>query len=181
MKRLCLLLAVLAIPVLCRADPAGILVSEPGGTVYNIYKLITPAGSQSVASGVLTIDNATTAALGGAIPFITSTTGVTLTTAQGYGYMVWATGAGDVDLPDVCDSATGANVCVYVRDAAETVSVTTPAEDLIVYPGIATLIANDELDSPGLANDFVCLACMEADKWYWLGGTPNWTDGGAAD
>lgn len=181
MKRLCLLLALLAVPVLCRADPAGVLVKETGGAYAAIHSLIFPVGTFSSTAGVGTVDSASTAPLGGAVPIVNSTAGVTLTTAQGYGYTVFATGVGDVDLPDVCDSATGANVCVYVRDVGEVVSVAPQAEDTIVFPGVATLIAGDELDSAGVAGDFVCLACLATNTWYTMGASASWADGGPAD
>lgn len=94
-----------------------------------------------------------------------------------------ATAAGDYDLPDECDSATFAWACLYVRDAAETASLTvTDSGDTIVYKGIVPpLDADDELDSPGAAQDSVCVVCMEANKWYVTSNSGAWTDGGVAD
>ena len=123
----------------------------------------------------------TTGKITGAIGVITDTDGIDLSAAQSYGYAVIMTGAGDVELADVCDTATGANVLVFVRDAAETVSIAVnDAADTIVYPGLS-LGADDELDSPGSAGDFVCVACLAANTWYVIGARGAWSDGGAAD
>ena len=84
----------------------------------------------------------------------------------------------DYDLPDDCDSATGAWAMLYVRDAAETVSLTvTGAEDTITYKGLS-LGANDELDSPGAAQDSVVVVCLETNLWYVTANSGDWTDGG---
>lgn len=91
------------------------------------------------------------------------------------------TAAGDAELPDSCDSATGHAVLVYVRDVSETVSIAVLApEDTIIYKGLS-LGADDELDSPGAAQDWVSLVCMEANNWYVVGNSGDWTDGGPAD
>jgi hypothetical protein len=92
-----------------------------------------------------------------------------------------ATAAADYDLPDNCDSATGAWAMLYVRDAAETVSLTvTDAADTIKYKGLS-LGANDELDSPGAAQDSVTVVCFETNLWYVTDNSGAWTDGGVPD
>ena len=117
----------------------------------------------------------------GLLDVITSAAAISLSAAQTRGNIIIMTAAGDVELPDVCDTATGANVLVFVRDVAETVSIAVIApEDTIIYPGLA-LDADDELDSPGDAGDWVSLVCMEANKWYVVGSRGSWTDGGVAD
>ncbi len=127
-------------------------------------------------SGNVYISGALTAYLEGSAP--TAEHDITSDEAKG-GYILM-TVAADVNLPDVCDTATFASVKLVVRDAAETVSLTvSDTGDTIVYPGLA-LGANDELDSPGNALDEVTCVCAEADKWY-CNGTAGWTDGGPAD
>ncbi len=113
--------------------------------------------------------------------FVSSTGDVTLSNPESSGgYEVFVTGVGDVQIADVCDTATNANVFVYVRDSAETVSIAVSAEDTIVGVGLA-LDAGDELDSPGNAGDFIYLQCKEANTWHAGGMRVSWTDGGPAD
>ncbi len=123
----------------------------------------------------------TTGAITGAIGIITPGAAIDLSAAQSYGYAVIMSTAGDVELADVCDSATGANVTVFVRDVSETVSIAVnDSADTIIFPGLS-LGADDELDSAGNAGDFVALICLEANKWYVQGYSGAWTDGGPAD
>ncbi len=105
----------------------------------------------------------------------------TVTTAQAKGGYILVTAVGDVDLPDVCDSATFASLKVVVRDAAETVSVTlaNSQEDTIKYPGLS-LTAGDEIDSPGGELDELTLVCCATNTWC-ANGTLGWTDGGTDD
>ena len=105
----------------------------------------------------------------------------TVTSNQANGGYLLVTAAGDVDLPDDCDSATFASIRIVVRDASETVSVTlaNSQEDTIIYPGLS-LTPGDEIDSPGNALDEITLVCAEANKWY-ANGTAGWTDGGGDD
>ncbi len=127
-----------------------------------------------------TYNMVTTGAITGAVGVIT-TTGIDLSAAQSYGYAIIATAAGDVELADVCDTATGANALIFVRDVAETVSIAiNDPGDTIVFPGLS-LGADDELDSAGNAGDFVGVVCLEANTWYVIGSRGGWTDGGAAD
>jgi len=116
---------------------------------------------------------------GSAVPApIASSTGGALTINT----ITMATAAGDYDIPDSCDTATGSFVTVIVRDASEVVSLTTSdTGDIFVYKGIATLAANDELDSPGAAMDGITAVCIEANTWYITSNSGNWVDGGAAD
>ena len=142
-------------------------------------------GGTTPAAGTFTTLNATTVvatgSMTGSIDIITDSDGIALTASQARGNAMIMTGAGDVDLPDTCDSATGANVLVFVRDASETVSLTVQdTSDTIIYPGLS-LGANDELDSPGTAGDWVSVVCMETNKWYVVGNRGAWTDGGVAD
>jgi hypothetical protein len=142
--------------------------TQVAGALTEAFRIdTTDAGVQTVQA---------TAPWVGPAPVATSTGGaLTINT------ITIATAAGDYDLPDNCDSATGDWATVYVRDAAETVSLTvTDATDQIHYPGLS-LDANDELDSPGSALDQVTAVCMETGEWYVTGSTGSWTDGGTAD
>ena len=105
----------------------------------------------------------------------------TVSAAQDKGGYILVTAVGDVDLPDVCDSATFASIKIVVRDVGETVSVTVAnaGEDTLIYPGLA-LGAGDELDSPGAALDDLTCVCAETNNWY-CNGTAGWTDGGVDD
>ncbi len=135
----------------------------------------------AVAAAFQTDDFVTTGAITGAIGIISPGAAIDLSAAQSYGYTVIMSTAGDVELADVCDTATGANALIFVRDVGETVSIAVnAAEDTIIFPGLA-LGADDELDSAGNAGDFVALVCMEANTWYAIGYSGAWTDGGPAD
>ena len=118
----------------------------------------------------------TSGTISGAILPISQTAGALTVNA-----VTLATAAGDYDLPDNCDSATGAWVMVIVRDVGETVSVTTQAEDAIVYKGIGTMTNGDELDSPGAIQDSVVFVCMVANQWWTTSNSGDWADGGVAD
>ncbi len=95
-----------------------------------------------------------------------------------------ATAAGDYDLPDSCDTATGNWVTLIVQDASELVSLTVlAAEDEIKVGGIDAA-ANEEIDSPSAATSdgaSITVACLQADVWYAVAQSGTWVDGGPAD
>jgi hypothetical protein len=126
----------------------------------------------------------TTGTIQGATNVIANAGATLAVSAAQMNSIILQTVAGEVELPDVCDSATMQWLLVFVRDASETVEIAVAGgEDTIVYPG-ETLGADDELDSPGGATDegtWVSLICMETNKWYVLGNRGTWTDGGPAD
>jgi hypothetical protein len=129
-------------------------------------------------------DIITSGAMTGALGIISASATTSLTLAQCFGYVVIVTAAVEIELDEAaCDSASGANVLIYVRDASEKVEIAVEgAEDTIVYPGLS-LGADDELDSDASADvgDFVGLACLESGKWYVIGSRGTWVDGGPAD
>lgn len=132
----------------------------------------------SSSTGVATI-NFGTISLTSPAPIATSTGGTLAINT-----ITIATATGDYDLPDNCDSATGAWATLIVRDASETASLTVLAsEDTIIYPGISPVLSpNDELDSPGVALDSVTVTCLESNNWYAEAGNgATWTDGGIPD
>lgn len=135
----------------------------------NVIGISSGTSATVIDTGTMTID---------APAKVASSTGGTLSTNT----ITLATAAADYDLPDECDSATGAWATIIVRDASETVSITTlDTSDVFSYKGIATLVANDEMDSPGAALDSVTFVCMAADSWIATANSGSWTDGGTAD
>jgi len=117
----------------------------------------------------------------GANNIITDTDGIILTTAQ-MNSVVIMTGAGEVQLPDVCDSATGEWVMVFVRDVGEQVEmVVTDTSDQWVLSDGSVTTANDEADLAVVASSFAVFMCLETNKWYVMGERGTVTDGGAAD
>jgi len=142
--------------------------------------------SKAIVSGSNTYTS--TGALKSALPITSiSTLPYNIVAADAYGgtFLVTVGSGGatdDVMLPDVCDSATGANVLVAIRDASEQISIApTDTGDEIIYEG-AGIDAGHELDSPAsAAGDFIVFECMETGKWYVLGHSGTWTDGGAQD
>ncbi len=175
-------------------DQDGTFVSTPDGT-NNVFTIadgsLTVADGNGGTVGTLTIDSsgnisynkdiASDGAITGYLEGVSVAGAHTVTAAQAKGGYILVTAAGDVDLPDDCDSATFASVKIVVRDAAETVSVTlaNSQEDTIKYPGLS-LTAGDEIDSPGGALDELTLVCAETNTWY-ANGTLGWTDGGVDD
>lgn len=130
-----------------------------------------------------TLNLVTTGTLAGKVP-VTAVSSLphTVTAEQASGGFLIVTAAGDVDLPDVCDSATGAAVVVYVRDVSETVSVAVgDTADDIFYKPVGLLGVNNEIDSPGAAGDWISLVCAEANVWHVVGYSGTWTDGGTVD
>jgi hypothetical protein len=93
-----------------------------------------------------------------------------------------ATSAADYDLPDECDTATGAWAVLIVKGAIKVqLTVAGHLEDVFKYQGIATLIAGDELENTSSAEqDRVTAICMEANTWY-VEGIGTWADGGPDD
>lgn len=113
------------------------------------------------------------------------TTTTTLTTTQAMGYFYVATAATTVTLDAAADVGFGAMLMIYVRDAAETLTIEIDAANKINLHG-SPLAAGNTIDSPGNAGDFIVLiATTDADGagtdgWITLGyGEAVWTDGGA--
>lgn len=126
-------------------------------------------GVTGVGFGALNL--VTTGTISGAIPSTTDNNGQTLSAAQQYGYMHWATGAGTTNL---VTAVAGMNFCVYSTTAAAV--VINPADaDVITLNGTA-LSAGDSITSASGAGDFICLMSQEAGKWVTLGRSGTWTD-----
>lgn len=110
----------------------------------------------------------------------TTASGRVMTTVEMSNGVVIATAVMDLDLPDLCDSATGAIVTVVARDA-EVLSIgLTDTNDSINLNG-ATLGADDELDSGGTAFESATITCLETNEWFVITQQGTWVDGGVAD
>jgi len=127
-------------------------------------------------SGVTAIDlgsinMVSTGTISGATPSTADADGDTLTAAEQYGYMHWATGAGTWNL---AGAAAGMSVCVYSTTAAAVV-INPDDGDTIVLNGTA-FSAGDSITSASGAGDFVCLVARDANTWHTLGRSGAWTD-----
>ncbi len=119
---------------------------------------------------------------GGADVVITDTNGIVLTNGQ-MNSVLFMTGAGEVLLPDVCDSASGQWMKIITRDASEQVeiAVADTANDLIVLIDGTALDVDDEADLGTDASNWAYIVCLETNKWYITSQVGIVTDGGAAD
>ncbi len=153
------------------ASTADVVVTLPAttGTVA-----LTGAAIDAGANTIVT-----TGKISGAVNVFTSAGNVTPSTPQIYGGVLIMTAAGQVTLPDVCDSATGANILIRARDVSEQVEVgLTDSNDLFVLTDGTELTANDELDLATPAGSQVGLVCWETGKWYVVSEKGTATDGG---
>jgi len=162
---------------------------EIGGTLTDIWEADGVDETFEIFKPIVASSTYTsTGALRSAIPPTSvSSLPYSIAAADAYGgaFLVTVGSGGATDdtmLPDVCDTATGANVIITIKDPSEQSSIApTDTGDEIIYEG-SGIGAGDELDSPASAEgDFVVLVCLEADKWYVLGHSGTWTDGGAQD
>jgi hypothetical protein len=149
-------------------------------TTVNTIEVTSPA-SGATAIDFNTLNLLTTGTIRGSINVITDADGIALTAAQMNSYLIM-TGAGEVTLPDVCDSATGAWVKVKARDASEQVEmVVTDTSDLWVLSDGTETTANDEADLATPAGSWAVFVCLETNKWYVDGENGTVTDGGVPD
>lgn len=120
----------------------------------------------------------------GKVVVTTATSERVLTTAELGGGIVRVTFAGEVRLPDLCDSsATGAAVMIVQGDPSETVEIAvTDTSDHVWLDG-TDLGANFEIDSPGdaVSDNYIVMVCEAADNWHSKGRSGTWVTGGAAD
>jgi hypothetical protein len=146
-------------------DSAGTEVS----TSYNIVKPDSNGGDKRWI-------------LQGPINLTTDADDITVTAAQMNG-IIFKTGAGEVVIPDVCDSATGEWLTVFNKTAAEQVEVAvadTAADKFVLIDG-TVLDVNDEIDLSTDASSWVKVVCLEANTWYVVSQVGVVTDGGPAD
>lgn len=147
-----------------------------------------PAASSVNSDGTIPIPTTgTSLALSGTLTAFTAVTEATseraLTTAELGGGVVLVSFAGEVRLPDVCDTASGAMVMIVQEDPSEVVEIAvTDTADHLWLDGV-DLGANYEIDSPGAAieDDYIVMFCKAANNWHSLGRSGTWVTGGAAD
>lgn len=139
-------------------------------TTANTIEITSPASS-ATAIDINSLNLVSTGTISGAIPSTTDNNGQTLSAAQQYGYMHWATGAGTTNL---VTAVAGMSLCVYSTTAAAV--VVNPADgDTITLNGTA-LSAGDSITSASGAGDFICLMSQAANSWVTLGRSGTWTD-----
>ena len=131
-------------------------------------------GALSVASVVAT------GAIQGNKNVVTDADGIVLTSAQMNTYLLM-TGASEVTIPDVCDSATGEWIKVITRDAEAIEVVSADGSDQFVLADGTVLTAGNEADIPATASAFACFVCLETNKWYVMDERGTVTDGSTAD
>ena len=105
-----------------------------------------------------------------------------LTAAQMNSVLVM-TEAGDVMLPDVCDSATGAWITIKSSAAhLNSVDVTdTAGDDFVLSDGTNIDGDANEVDLAGGAGDQATFMCIQTGKWWVMGEIGTVIDGGAND
>lgn len=133
----------------------------------NTWTFSSSTGVTSVSLG--SIGFVTTGTISGGMPSTTDSDGMTISTAEGYGYIHWATGAGTWTLPS---AAAGMNLCVYSTTAAA-VSVDAATGDQIKPTTNST---GDKITNDSTAGSFVCLVAADATDWHVLGMRGTWTD-----
>ena len=139
-------------------------------TTANQITVSSPASSATAVS-LSALNLVTTGTISGAIPSTTDANGQTLSAAQQYGYVHWATGAGTTNL---VTAVAGMSLVVYSTTAAAV--VINPADaDVITLNGTA-LSAGDSITSASGAGDFIALVSHENGKWVTMGRSGVWTD-----
>jgi hypothetical protein len=113
----------------------------------------------------------TTGSMSAGIPSVADADAHSVTGAEAYGYMGWATGAGTWTLPA---AVAGMNLCVYSTTAAAIV-INPDDADVIVLNGTA-LSAGDSITSASGAGDFICIVARDGTNWHTLGRSGTWTD-----
>ena len=160
-------------------DAATIVMGDDGD---NTSVTIGPVADGTTTLG-LTGSLLASGTIGGMIAVTQATEERVLTTAEVSGGLVEVSFAGEVRLPDVCDSASGAMVMITQKDDSETVEIAvTDTSDHLWLDG-TDLGANYEIDSPGNAeqSNYIVLVCTEANNWKSFGRSGTWVTGGAAD
>jgi hypothetical protein len=94
---------------------------------------------------------------------------MTIATAEGYGYIHWATGAGTWNLPT---ATAGMNLCIYSTTAAAV--VVNPVDGDQINP--TTNATGDSITNDSSAGSFVCLVAADTTNWHVLGVRGTWSD-----
>jgi hypothetical protein len=87
---------------------------------------------------------------------------------------------GDADVIDYTlpGAAAGLSACFFAGEFTGVITIDpVDATDTIYLDG-ASVGAGDAIDSPGTVGDFICLAAVDATKWYTFGRSGTWVDGG---
>ena len=113
--------------------------------------------------------------LTGGVGTVTDPNGFTMSATQGFGYVVYATGAGTIVMPPV---VAGANFSVEVHAAAAAVldPDASGTEDTIRLDGVA-LTQGFSITSTSTAGDVAVCTYFAADVWSCI--TNGWTDTGS--
>ena len=115
----------------------------------------------------------TTKGFAGGKYIIPDANGRTIGATEAYGAVHVATGPGTWILPDECDTATGANICLY-QTGADEVIIDLPAEDNFVYEGTPET-DGEAMDSTAAAGEYICVYCLVANEWHVMEHTTGWT------
>jgi hypothetical protein len=108
--------------------------------------------------------------------------GIVITSAQ-MGSYILMTGAGEVQLPDDCDAATGTWLRIINKtntNQVELVLTDTAADNFVLFDGTALATGNEADLATGPSN-WAQVTCLEANTWYILDENGAVTDGGAPD
>lgn len=116
---------------------------------------------------------ATTGTISGAIPSVSDADGRSISAAEAYGYMHWATGAGTWNLPA---AVAGMSLCIYSTTAAAIV-INPDDADVIVLDGVADTAGHQIANGTGTAGDFICFIAIDGTNWHSMGKRGTWTAG----
>jgi hypothetical protein len=140
--------------------------------LYSSSLLAGPIGSGPISGPEIPITHRITLSAGN----------ITVTTAQ-MNSTIFMTAAGEVQVPDVCDSDTGQWLIVMNKTDTNQVEVAVvdTANDMFVLIDGTVLDVDDEIDLSTNPSSWVKIVCYEANTWYIVSGVGVTTDGGAAD
>lgn len=138
-------------------------------TTANTIEITSPASSAS-AVDFNTLNLITTGTISGAIPMVSDSDNHTITSAEAYGYLLIATGAGTWTAPA---AVAGMSWCL-LQTGADEVIIDVDAGDHFVYEGAAES-AGERLDSDATAGEYICAIAIDVDTWYVMGHTSGWT------
>ena len=133
----------------------------------NTWTVSSSTGVTSVSLG--SINFVTGGTISGGMPSTTDANGMTIATAEGYGYIHWATGAGTWNLPT---ATAGMNLCIYSTTAAAV--VVNPVDGDQINP--TTNATGDSITNDSSAGSFVCLIAQDTTNWHVLGIRGTWSD-----
>ena len=143
----------------------GIYTTEiDGSPVGFAYKVLWPNGSLTLASGIATYTPF--------VPTVTDADGFTMTSAQGFGTVIFATGAGTIVMPPVV-AGMAFSVEVHAASAVVLNPDASGTEDTIRLDGVALSIG-DSITGTSAVTDLAVCVYYAADTWSCR--TTSWTD-----